>query len=224
MPAKLVYLFIVAIFMLALFAIFTFGVDKTGYKVADVFFGFVEKGGAGLQCTMGFTGNECSKIADESACTDESDDKDCIWCVGEVNGQKVSSCQARVCGCGNFRSTNVIDIGDMGEIYKPGDTIEVSGSVVRHGQIIRGDQFVEKPGENKIIDTSGSLSGLTVEYSFLDSGKAPTNNLGVGGTVKTDEKGMFKISHKIPENAPKSRYFLYVRFMDAKDWEDFEVG
>lgn len=215
MPIKLVYLFIVAVFMLILFIFFVFGVDKTGYKVTDVFFDFVGGAGGGLQCTLGVTGNECSKIADEAACTSEADSSDCIWCTGEVDGQKVSSCQSRVCGCGNFRSTNVVEIGDMSELYRPGETIDVKGSVVRHGQVIR---------DGETISTGGFLEGLVVEYSFLDNGKAPTDALGLGGSVVTDKDGVFEISHKIPDDARDTRYYLYVTFADAKDWEDFEVG
>jgi len=215
MPIKLVYVMIVALVLLILTVFFLLGVDRTGAKVGDTLGGFLEGGVGSLQCTFGTSGNECSGISDEASCKAKDGGRACLWCTGEVNGQKVSTCQSRVCGCGSFRSTNVIELGDMGELYYPGDSILVTGKVVRHGQVIK---------DGKVIDAGGSLKGLEIKYSFLDRNKAETKALGPGGTVTTDEDGTFEIEHKIPEGAPKTRYHILVEFADTSDWEDFEVG
>lgn len=193
--AKLLLVLILAVVVFGLYLLLTSGsrvlYEEQIDKGVDL---FVDAG----QCQLGFLDPDCSRKETEDACeyetnsiTGEKKPTKCNWCVGEVNGQKVSTCRLDVCGCGAFYSEESVEIsvGNPGrpldKTFKAGDTLRVIGKITTKSDTDR--------------------TGYDVKLSFLDKDRRKTNELGAGGTASTrDREGNFEFDYKIPSKSQAS--------------------
>jgi len=207
-------IWILAAFIILFLLILIFGLDREYAKLSD---GTIDRlssfGDTGI-CSLGLSDKSCDQ-PDESSCSEQKDPNGlskCIWCYGDINSAEIGSCQSRTCGCGTFRSRNAIEITDMGDLYKRGDTLVLAGRVQR----------AQGAAEELQKQT---LTGLRVDISFLDTSRSPTVIFGPPTFVLTDGdgQGSFKFEHSLPDDAPYGRYNVMVKYADAVDVEDFDI-
>lgn len=208
MEWKIIAILILGILLLIFSMLFIGGFFGEAGKIFDKNFDQFEKGFVQSQCAVGTVGGSCREILDEAACRDygsgpDPSQKECAWCYGSVSGGIVGSCEAKVCGCGILRTVAVLKLDDLTEeTFKPGQSMRVTGKVLR------------SPYE---------LGGLEVQLSFLNSGKAPTKEIGSSGKVLTKEDGSFEWEHEVPVGADEGRYFVIASFSDSGDLKTFWV-
>lgn len=196
--AKILYALLIILVVLAVYLFFSFKLDRAFYQVTD-------QGVQGLldagKCSLGILDPDCSRKETEGACLS---DLNCVWCVGEINQQKVSTCRLAVCGCGSFYSESGVDISTSKLIYAPGEILSISGMVT--------------------TITITDKSNLNIQISFLDKDKKETNLLGTGETVVTkDSEGNFDWTYQIPADAKIGRYYVLAEFGKARALEEFYV-
>lgn len=191
---------ILAIAILIAWGLYINGSSTTN-KAIDSLTSIKDTGENSIMCNLNAFNNACSNIASDStgvSClfkTDGSRNLDCTLCQRQDNGGTIYTCQLAICGCGyGFEPAfGQISLTIDKAGYHSGDIITAKGTVY----------------PNKL--SSQTSSGLDVKYSFLDSGKKATSDVGAGGATKTtDQQGDFSFTYTIPADTKPGDFYLIV--------------
>lgn len=178
---KLLYVFVLAVVIVAVYLLFISSVNPKYDQVVDEGLeSFVQSG----KCFAFVSDTVCKGHRERGVCTD---DPGCVWCSEEVNSQVVSTCLPVECGCDSQKYE--ISLSTDKSVYRPGETVTITGTVTFQG--VR------------------DLTGRVLDISILNSEQKAEDPISLGIKAEIlDEKGSFEASYNIDIRAPDGDYYV----------------